>query len=528
MKSNVSLVGLGVADTYQLCFMRSSLAAPAFPGNTMYPILGMFLLNQTTAELIPAENLPVTVQPGFLLQGEHNAFGNTSVTHCKVSGDVVPKEVNTVLGAALMPLVGSRGTGFVLNNDPDLTKIRRYSTFSSTYSTFATMYFGRNLDDIYYDPSDWHGSTTVVKSSDGYDIMIISENHYWSKVLEITCTGDLYYLGKAGLKGRPNLQKGRCVSTITDKLHNTKTVSYFTNTTLELFCVTKPCNTSSISTDLVLTSFGETGDTGIISDLRSLLNLDKGNAPWLACYQAVESFKHIPFEGMEFARDMFNIEQLKLPLKRFTSMAKPKAWAQVFLWMHYGVIPTISSAYDLIVAIKKDSNDALMQVAKKFATRQTRYGTEYDDTQEVRDTKVTYKCNAKCTLRLRLQPQNMVEALVAICKSYNLVPSAANIWELLPYTFVVDWFANTSDAAKYVDYSSYFTTYEVDEIQTSHKWTLSLPANLYYRGAYGFVTLTAYTREIHYNFPAKPFDLAFTDPKGHWLEGIALLVAKTF
>lgn len=526
MKSSISLIGVGLPGTYQLVSLVPNIAPFTLFGG-MYPTFGLFLLDQVTGALIPAENMPVTIRPGFLKQGEHAASGDTDVLHCAVTGSMIPKEVSTALAASLPILANTRNTGFKVYNSVSLTKTNLYNAFLSSYVAITSYPYHFYMPSVYRDDRGTTGSITIENIDGKYILTVIYDNSSYNHKFISTVTGNLYKYPKSGTTGSHCLT-GTWASYLLTK--QTGVVSKSGGTTssgISLHVWTKPTSLAGISTELVLSSIGNMGDSGALSDLMSLISLDRGNAPWQACSYAVESMKNISFEGMEFVRDSSQVQMLLPPLSAFTKLAKPSSWAQIFLWIHYGLIPMAGSALELIKHLNATGFQSIMSIAEQFAKSQTRYGTVYDNTQTVRDTKVMYKCNAKVSVHPIVQPQNTVDALFLVCKSYNLVGSAANIWELLPYSFVVDWFVNENQFCSFIDYVCYPTNYHVNQIILSHKWSFDMPASTYYPGATGSVTLGAYAREIHYKFPMEPFALRFRDPDSHWLEGIALLIART-
>lgn len=523
MKSSVSLFGVGMPGTYQLCVLRLSIAPMTLFGG-LYPVTGLYLLDQTNGDLIPAENMPVSIRPGFIKQGKHNKFGDSEVTQAKVSGTILPAEVSSVLGASLPSVPNTENTAFNVFNDPNLSKVRIYTTFSSSSVLQPVRNYWWNKENLVSNQPGTLGTMSLKMVNGDWIFKWVLDNSSYTQTVICTVTGNLLHQRKSS-DLFPNFTQGVYTSSILTKSSGQVVKGGASNSGLTLECLSAPKSLSSISKDLILTRIGDV-NPAILPDLMSLFSLDKGNAPWLACYYAVESVKAISLSSLEFARDSYHWKQLMPPLKAFASLAKPKSWAQVYLWFHYGVSPTISDVSKLIDAIKSNWQYTFGDIARQFAYCHVKYGTSYDRTGKVRDDKVTYKCNARVSLRPKPQATNYLEVLFYVAKAFNVELSAANIWELIPYSFVVDWFVNTSTYMRWADYSSYPTYYSVDNILLSHKRTMDVPASRYVPGDTGNLSLTAYQREIHYSFPTEPFDLRFTDPKSHWLEGVALLVSR--
>lgn len=524
MSSSVSLFGVGTPGTYQLCVLRLSIAPMTLFGS-LYPIVGIFLLNQTNGDLISAENMPVTIRPGFIKQGKHNKFGDSEIVHAKVTGTILPAEVSSVLGASLPSVPNTEETAFKVYNDTNLSKVRIYATWSSSFVLQPSRSYWWNRETLYHNPTATVGTFISRTVNGDWIFKWVLDNSSYTQTVISTVTGNLYHQRKNS-DSYPNFTQGTWTSSLLTKSSGNIVKSGGSTSGLALECLSAPKSLSAISTELILTRIGDM-NPGVIPDLISLFDLSKGNCPWLACFYAVESTKQLSLSSLEFTRDAYHWKQLIPPLKAFASLAKPKSWAQIYLWFHYGVTPTLSDASKLIDAIKKNWNNTFGEIAKQFASGHVKYGTSYDTKGMLRGVKVTYKCNARVSITPKPQATNYLEVLFYVAKSFNIELSAANIWELIPYSFVVDWFVNTNTFMRWADYSSYPTYYKVDNIILSHKRMVAVPADRYVPGDTGNLSLTAYQREIHYSFPTEPFDLRFNDPKSHWLEGAALLVSKS-
>lgn len=224
--------------------------------------------------------------------------------------------------------------------------------------------------------------------------------------------------------------------------------------------------------------------------------------------------------------DAYLWKTLLPPLRSFVRVASPRAWAQIYLWMNYGVLPTIRDAIDVSVAIKACEKTPWEVIAKRYAQLTTRYGSSSLPDDITQGFLIEHKCNARVTLRPGLEPRNRFDLFFNMMQCLNVEVSATNVWELIPYSFVADWFANTKELMGYIDYATYSTRYRVQQVILSHKRVSTVPVSRYGDIATGDVTLTTYDRTIHNTFPEATFDLRFTDPSGHWLEGTALLVSN--
>jgi len=268
----------------------------------------------------------------------------------------------------------------------------------------------------------------------------------------------------------------------------------------------------------------------INKDLVDLANVSPGNSTWLSCYNAVESMKYLNFQWAAFIKDTLDIKSLIKPLTGFTKSAlkKPKWWADLFLWWSYGVAPQYSDTKLLIEKLMPLRHYTVKQLAVDYSKSHTKYGTSYTTASFLSNT-VTVKSNSKAKLRTRVQPNNMAEILLLFLQSLDIGVDVTNIWELIPYSFVVDWFVNTDEMVKWEKFSFFENLYDLDLLVLSQKNTVKVDPSRYLSGSlWPPAELTTYTRSLHKTFPAIPFDLKFTNPLGHTLEGSALLISKFF
>jgi hypothetical protein len=256
-------------------------------------------------------------------------------------------------------------------------------------------------------------------------------------------------------------------------------------------------------------------------------NLDNANSEWETCQKAVDSFKVFEGETLEVIRDAYHWKEMIPELSTFTNWASPSSWAQLFLWMKYAVLPTISDARAIADAFIANGNASWVDVAEKFSRRSTKYASTYPEGETLRGYSVTHLVNARVTARPWLQVENILEAFFQFLCSTNIGISARNVWQLVPYSFVVDWFVNTKSLMSFADWQWQTCQYRLELLILSHKREMSnIPTSDYYEGSSGVINVVTYNRTLHFSFPPSTFSFGILDPSTHWMEGAALVISR--
>lgn len=157
---------------------------------------------------------------------------------------------------------------------------------------------------------------------------------------------------------------------------------------------------------------------------------------------AAEAYASVPLQptnGLDYLRDAAELgPQIAKFAKTLRSLPLRQAQgaAKIYLAEHYGLENALRDTADYIHHFRNGRN--VRKLIKRCASLQqihsssgfmttARYQTLYDSTGEVFD-----------------YAQGFLESL-------GVTPNMQNIWDLVPYSFVVDWFTNLGDFFKAVD-----------------------------------------------------------------------------
>lgn len=206
-------------------------------------------------------------------------------------------------------------------------------------------------------------------------------------------------------------------------------------------------------------------------------------------------------------------------VKTLSNASNISSWADLWLSLRFGDRLTISDSIDLLKATARSygpvgSHD--FYVSKAMSYQSCSPGTSLFPTGVVRR-----------NLKLYYQPafpSSVLAGLITRAMQWDVWPSMANMWDIIPLSFVVDWFVDVESFLESIDRNIYKQYLSVLSVLLTTKTTFDL-------GTYVDVdylhecTLTLYHRQHLRKLPASPFRI----DTGHLssiniVDGISLLV----
>jgi len=138
----------------------------------------------------------------------------------------------------------------------------------------------------------------------------------------------------------------------------------------------------------------------------------------------------------------------------------------------YGVAPTISDAKEL----SSKAGDTLRLFTRKsvydYRTFYGRFYFDFEDNIVPPYTGLRLEANTK--LVARLSPNSVLSALVPI-KAMGLFPSLSNLWDLVSFSFVADWFTGIGDKLDAIDNNFFLLLLDVKYSVSSMKLSWDIP-----------------------------------------------------
>lgn len=191
--------------------------------------------------------------------------------------------------------------------------------------------------------------------------------------------------------------------------------------------------------------------------------------------QAVDSASLLDINGLSFCKDLLEWKKLLPDIRSLKRLKRdPKAWANLYLYLRYGLSLTVKDSKEVYDKFVKPL------MAMKFAPKKGYHRVRAGKNLILSDKKNASRVwNVSMRTRIIYDPwpgeyrwgwENL-EAL----RSLDLYPTAENLWDLIPYSFVLDWFIPISDWLHHMDSELRLQTYTIHCVTNSLKFTSEAP-----------------------------------------------------
>ena len=163
---------------------------------------------------------------------------------------------------------------------------------------------------------------------------------------------------------------------------------------------------------------------------------------------AVSSMNALNFNGIAFTKEAIHWKSLLPPLKDLRNLDRSlKSWSNVYLWFRYGLSLSYKDVKLLIESMPK-----IFASIREFSHKPTRLRAKSSD-------KIKYKgrlWNVSLSYRILCDTvpkyAQTLGRLVDQAYSLDVVPTLANLWDLIPYSFVLDWVIPVQDWLENIDH----------------------------------------------------------------------------
>lgn len=216
-----------------------------------------------------------------------------------------------------------------------------------------------------------------------------------------------------------------------------------------------------------------------------------------------------------FLRDMRHPTEMIPKLK---NMLKLKDWSDRYLTVNYGILPTVSD----IQAIVRAFRNVLPYIDKNgFETYSSM------DSSSISTDNLLYELEQHIKLAIDDEDSELLH-LARRIDSSGFLPSFQDIWDLVPYSFVIDWFVDVGGLLERIDTGLRISRLNIRYTTSSRKASVTrvLPRTLTAQ-LYGSISVVHYRRWVSDQCPVPPLSLLPTfQGFNHWLESGALLIQR--
>lgn len=228
--------------------------------------------------------------------------------------------------------------------------------------------------------------------------------------------------------------------------------------------------------------------------------------------------------GIAFAKDTAalpsalrsDLESLK-SFSKVSRSGKVRIAASIFLSIHYGYKLMISDAEELLTELLHYERTTVRHIGQSVSGDTSLHSVGDFELLE-----------ASGHLNVYYHPfSKLITEIGAFLEAFDLIPDISNIWDMIPFSFVVDWFTNLGDLASGID--DFFTLTQECEVEGT---IMSQKIRYLYhpQDYFGDVTISSYTRSCRAGwYPIPKYSFQLKNPVTdlyHWMESTALVVSK--
>jgi hypothetical protein len=223
---------------------------------------------------------------------------------------------------------------------------------------------------------------------------------------------------------------------------------------------------------------------------------DTGPAVNYLTKRTLQNTRYLTINSISYCRDIMALKELK---SVFFDIRKhplsPKTWTNVWFQYRYGIRLTTLDTIEILKSIADHlDSDEIPDWA--FARSMCKRVVEYDG--------IVYEgvFHQKVYFDYRFRGTNSkYKKLYSVLRKIDLWPSLYNIWDLLPYTFVVDWFLPIGDFLEGVDELVDEVILPVDSVLYSSLLTEKEPHNVVLSNLAATYSERIYARWLSHHLP---------------------------
>jgi hypothetical protein len=230
---------------------------------------------------------------------------------------------------------------------------------------------------------------------------------------------------------------------------------------------------------------------------------------------AVEQVNANHVNMISFLRDL---REPSAMIPKLRNLANLKNLANDYLSVNYGLLPTISDIQGILAAFQHHKPILDRNGFKTYHAGHTDQGKTGNTTVDLSQyVKIAIDDN-----------DSMLYSLMNELDSWGFYPTFENIWDLIPYSFVVDWLLGVGDFLERIDTRLRVLRLGIRYVTLSRKLNYRYDIVPDSQSPYsGFIERVHYHRWVSDQCPVPPLSLQTTFKDfSHWLESAALIVQR--
>ncbi|DAD50205.1 TPA_asm: maturation protein [ssRNA phage Gerhypos.4_51] len=237
--------------------------------------------------------------------------------------------------------------------------------------------------------------------------------------------------------------------------------------------------------------------------------------PGILAMKAAQKMNANQTNMIAFIRDLRNPKQLIPKLKKLDQL---KTHASNYLAFEYGVLPTISDLQEIIGSLKK---------IKPYVDRNgfSTYSAGHTDSLSIGNYTFELEQHVKVAVD---DNDSGLSTVLRNLESSGFAPTLQNIWDLIPYSFVIDWFLDIGSVLERVDSGQRLLRHDIRFSTESRKEIIRkkvTPSATFPLS--GDLSIKRYSRGTQDQCPVPPLTLSSTPTvTNHWLEASALIIQR--
>lgn len=184
------------------------------------------------------------------------------------------------------------------------------------------------------------------------------------------------------------------------------------------------------------------------------------------CQRCIDQQDFVDTNSLEFLSELRDIAAI---VPKLGKLRNPKTWASWYLWSQYGANLTVQDTKLLSRAIMdvKDDLESRPRYLTTYAT--SRYPERLHGVWPVLTT-YHYKVVSDP------YPRGVMGIINALMK-WNVYPTFKNVWDCIPFSFVIDWAVDVSSMLARLDKYIEYQYYDIKGTAWSRKVEVSIPVS---------------------------------------------------